>query len=140
MTEVIAKSTFIRQSPRKMRLVADQIRGIKANEAEVVLKNLNKRAASLFLPVLKQGIGNAVNNFGLKKEGLRIKKLEVGGGPRHRRWRFVARGRVHPILKRTSHITLVLEGEATTKKETKKTRAEKTSRRRSKSRSQKKKE
>lgn len=107
--EVIAKSTFIRPTPRKLRLVADQIRGLGVAQAEAILKNLNKKAAKPLLMVLKQGIGNAVNNFKLNKDNLRIKQLEIGEGPRMKRTRFVSRGRIHQIQKRLSHIKMVLE-------------------------------
>ena len=109
--EVIAKSTFIRQTPRKLRLVADQIRGRPVLEAETVLVNLNKRAAKPILIVLRQGIANAENNLNLNKESLKIKRLEIGEGPRMKRYRFVAKGRIHRILKRMSHIKMILEGE-----------------------------
>lgn len=107
--EIMARSTFIRNSPRKLRLVADQIRGLSAVEAETILKNLPKRATRPLILVLRQAMGNAVNNFKLNKENLRIKSLQVEEGPRMRRVRFVSRGRVHQIKKRLSHISLVLE-------------------------------
>jgi large subunit ribosomal protein L22 len=109
--EVIAKSTFIRETPRKLRLMADQIRGLGAKQAETILKNINKRAAKPLLLVLKQGIGNAVNNFKLNKDNLVIKHLQISEGPRMKRIRFVSRGRVHPYEKKTSHIKMILEGE-----------------------------
>ena len=109
--QVVAKSNHIRQTPRKVRLVADQIRGLPANEAMVLLQALNKRAARPLFLTLKQAIGNAKNNFNLKEDGLRIKSLEVGKGPTLKRGRAVSRGRWHSILKRSSHLTLVLEGE-----------------------------
>jgi large subunit ribosomal protein L22 len=109
--EVIAKSKFVRQSPRKLRLVANQVRGLRAEEAVILLENLRKRAAKPILLTLKQGIGNAVNNFGLKREDLRIKSLEIGEGPRFKRMdkshRFFRWG---TIQKRTAHIRMVLEG------------------------------
>lgn len=111
MVEVIAKSTFIRQTPRKLRLVADQVRGLSVQEAMVILKNLNKRAAKPLFLTLRQGVGNAINNLGLNLDTLRIKSLEIGKGPISKRWRFVARGRVHQVQKKTSHIRMVLEGE-----------------------------
>jgi len=67
MMEIVAKSKYIRQSPRKLRLVAKQIGGLPANEAQVFLENLNKKAARLILLTLKQGVGNAVNNFQLNQ-------------------------------------------------------------------------
>ncbi|PJE69158.1 50S ribosomal protein L22 [Candidatus Shapirobacteria bacterium CG10_big_fil_rev_8_21_14_0_10_38_14] len=109
--EVIAKSKYVRISARKMRLVADLVRGLKVNEALEILSHLNKKPAQVLLLSLKQGIGNAVNNFGLQKDNLLIKKLEIGKGPTYKRGRAVSRGRWHPILKRTSHVRMILEGE-----------------------------
>ncbi len=109
--EIIAKSKNIRISPRKIRLVADGIRHLPLVEAEIALENLNKSASKPLLWVLKQGLANAKNNFGLRAQDLTIKTLEVGKGPIMKRHHFVGRGRVHKILKRTSHINLVLEGE-----------------------------
>lgn len=113
--EVIAKSTFVGQTPRKLRLVADQIRGLRVKQAEAILKNINKRAAETLLGVLKQGVGNAVNNFKLNKDDLRIKRLQINEGPKMKRIRFVSRGRVHPYQKKTSHIKMVLEEKNGTK-------------------------
>jgi large subunit ribosomal protein L22 len=113
--EIIAKSTFLRPTPRKLRLVADQIRGLDVVQAEAILKNLNKKAAKPLLLVLRQGVGNAVNNFKLNKDNLRIKQLEIGEGPRMKRVRFVSRGRIHQIQKRLSHIKMILEEKNGTK-------------------------
>ena len=109
--EVIAKSKYIRISARKMRLVADLVRGLKVNETLDILNHLNKKPAHVLLLILKQGIGNAVNNFGLQKDNLLIKKLEIGEGSTFKRGRAASRGRWHPILKRTSHVFMTLEGE-----------------------------
>lgn len=106
--EVIAQTKFVRQTPRKLRLVANEIRGLTVLEAEIVLESLNKKATRVLLKVLKQGVANAENNFDLKKENLKIEKLEIGEGPKMKRYRFVAKGRVHQILKRMSHIRMVL--------------------------------
>lgn len=114
--EVLAKSKYIRISARKMRLVADLIRGLKADGALAILSHLNKAAARPLLLTLKQGMGNAVNNFNLEKGSLLIKKLAIGKGPTHKRGRPVSRSRWHPILKRTSHIVMILEGKEKEKK------------------------
>ena len=108
--EVVAKSDFLRISPRKLNLVAQSIKGLKATYALEVLKNLNKKAADLLILTLKQGIGNAVNNFNLDKESLVIKKIEVGKGPILKRGQPVSRGQWHPVLKRTSNLKIFLEG------------------------------
>jgi len=109
--EVIAKSDFLRISPRKLNLVSQTIKGLKATYALEVLKSLNKKAANFLILTLKQGIGNAVNNFSLDKESLVIKKIEVGRGTILKRGQPVARGQWHPILKRTSNLKIFLEGD-----------------------------
>ena len=109
--EVIAQTKFVRQTPRKLRLVAAEIRGLKALEAEIILKSFNKKAARLLLKTLRQGIANAENNFHLEKDNLKIKRLEISKGPQMKRYRFVAKGRVHQILKKMAHIKIILEGE-----------------------------
>ncbi len=121
--EVIAQAKFVRQTPRKLRLTADEIRGLSALEAETVLKSLNKKSARLLLKTLRQGMANAENNFKLNKEDLKIKRLEIGEGPQMKRYRFVAKGRIHQILKRMAHIKIVLEGKE--KKKPAKTKASK---------------
>jgi large subunit ribosomal protein L22 len=110
--QIVAKSKYIHQSPRKLRLVAGQVRGLGAKEAEILLKNLNKRAALPILLVLKQGVGNAVNNFQLNQSSLKVKALEVGEGPRFKRQDKSHRAfRWGTIQKKTAHIRMVLEGE-----------------------------
>lgn len=124
--EVVAKSNFVRMTPRKLSLVAALVRGLGAGEAVEVLGALGKRAARPILLTLKQGIGNAVNNFNLEKGSLKIKSLQIGKGPIAKRWRFVGRGRAHQVQKKTGHIRLVLEGEKagpkTEKQESRKTK------------------
>lgn len=111
MTEVIAQTSFVRQSPRKLQLVADQVRGLKVDEALVVLNSLPKKAAGLILATLKQAIGNAVNNFNLAKEDLVIKHLMIQKGPHYKRTDKAHRAfRWGTIRKRNAHIKIVLEG------------------------------
>lgn len=117
--EVIAKSKNIRLTPRKMRQVAVAISGLNAAKALEILANLNKGAAKPLLLILRQGVGNAVNNFHLEEKSLLIKRIEVGKGPTLKRGRPVSRGRWHPVLKRTSHVKLVLEGETVSGKKKK---------------------
>lgn len=83
-----------------------------------ILQNLDKRATQPVLLTLKQAIGNAVNNFNLDKGELKIKTVEIGKGPTYKRWRFVARGRVFQVQKKTGHIRMILEGEKEKKRET----------------------
>jgi len=103
-----AKLNYLRISPRKVRLVADLIRGMEVVEAEKQLKFLNKRSARHLLKLINSAIANARHNFNLNKEDLYISQISVNAGPVLKRWRARARGRATPILKRTSHITLVL--------------------------------
>jgi len=109
--EVIAKSKYIRLSQKKLNLMAAVIRGLSVVEAEKILTFLNKRGSRPLLLVLKQAKANALKNFNLQEKGLKIKKLVVTKGPSYKRGRPVSRGQWHPILKRTSHVTMVLEGE-----------------------------
>ena len=110
--EVIAKTKYVRQSPRKLRLVAGKIRGLSTTEAERLLASLNKKAAKAILLALKQGVGNAVNNFQLQENRLKVKVLEINEGPRYKRMDKAHRSfRWGTIQKKTAHIRLILEGE-----------------------------
>jgi len=104
-----AKQKLIRTSPRKIRLVADNIRGLKVDDALNYLSAIGKRAAFPLKKTLNQAIANAVNTKNQAKDSLLIKEIQVGAGPIYKRWQPVSRGRAHSILKRTSHITIKLE-------------------------------
>ena len=104
--EVVAKSDFLRISPRKLNLVAQSIKGLKVTYALEVLKNLNKKAAKFLILTLKQGLGNAKNNFNLSNEDLIIKNIQVGKGIIIKRGKEVSRGQFHQILKRTSNLKI----------------------------------
>jgi large subunit ribosomal protein L22 len=111
MQEVTAKLKFLRIGPRKIRLIADLIRGRKAEKAVNTLSLLNKRAAKPVLKLLKSAIANAKHNHNLPLESLRVAKITVDGGPVLKRWMPKAHGRATPVRERTSHINLVLTGE-----------------------------
>jgi len=106
--QIIAQTKFLKQGPRKVRLVADLIRPMAVEEALTTLKHLKLRAAGPVLKVLKQAIANAVNNHHLSKDSLTIQLIEVNAGPVQKRFQPVSRGRAYPILKRTSHIKIIL--------------------------------
>lgn len=108
--EVKAEAKYIRISPRKVRLVVDAIKGLSPQRALEHLRFIKKRAAQPLMKVIKSAMANAKKNFGLKVEDLKFKEIQVGEGPTLKRWRAVSRGRAHPIMKRTSHIKVVLEG------------------------------
>jgi len=114
--EIIAYQKFIRTSPRKLRLVADAVRNLHPTQALIKLKFINKRAAEPLAKVFKQAVSNAVNNSNLKEVDLKIKHLQIEEGPTLKRWRAVSRGRAHRILKRMSHIKIVLEAKEEAKK------------------------
>lgn len=106
--EIKANLNYLRISPRKVRLVTDLIKGMDVQEAEIQLKFLTKKAAKPVLKLLKSAIANAEHNFGINKDNLYISEIQVNEGPRFKRWMPRAMGRADLILKRTSHVKLVL--------------------------------
>jgi large subunit ribosomal protein L22 len=107
--EVQAYARYVRFSPRKVRLVADILRGLPADEALLQIKFLRKTAAKPIQKLLESGIANAVHNFKLNREQLWIKGLRVDEGPSSIRYMPRAQGRAFPIKRKTSHIHLILE-------------------------------
>lgn len=105
---IIAKLNYLRIAPRKVRLVADLIRGVSAEKAQNILKFTTKRGAGPIFKLLKSALANAKNNFQLEEQDLYVSKIVVDEGPRNKRWRARARGQAAQIQKRTSHITIVL--------------------------------
>jgi len=110
--EVSATAKYLPVSARKIRLVLDQLPGKKVDEAMVMLRYLPTPHARLVAKVLNSAAANAENNYSLDREELRVKRAYAGEGRSLKRWRAKARGRVAPILHRTSHITVVVEEEA----------------------------
>lgn len=98
-----------RQSPRKVRLVADHIKGKPVEEAKVELRHLTKRAAEAIEKLLNSAVANAEHNEDKKAEDLVVKNIRVDEGQTYYRHMPRARGRSTPIRKRTSHITIELE-------------------------------
>lgn len=107
--EVRAIARHVRMSPQKVRLVIDQVRAMDATEALALLKFMPQRAAKPVYKVVASAVSNAEENLGMSREDLYIAKIFADGGPTRRWRRFGARGRFKPILKRTSHITVVLK-------------------------------
>jgi len=105
--KAIAKN--IKMSPRKVRLVADALRNLGVEDAVKKLNFLEKRAATPMKKTIESAIANAVNNSNAKRENLKFKEVKVDEGITYKRYRFASRGRVAPYLRRTSHITVVLE-------------------------------
>ncbi len=99
---------FARIAPRKARLVADLIRGMRIDQAMTELNISKKRAAWYFKAVLKTAIANAEEGDA-DVERLVVTESRVDEGPTIKRWRPKDRGRAHPINKRTSHLHIVLD-------------------------------
>ncbi len=106
---VTAKLRYLRIAPRKVRLVADLIRGKRIGEAQNILNFKVKKAALPLLKLLRSATANAKNNFQLDESNLYIAKILVDEGPKYKRWRARARGRADEIQKKTSHVTVVLD-------------------------------
>ncbi len=107
--KVDAKLNYLRMSPRKVRLVADLIRGRKVSEAKVKLQFVPNKAAEPVEKLLKSAVANAEHNFELSEKDLYVAEIRVDEGPTLKRWRPRARGATNQIQKKTSHITLVLD-------------------------------
>lgn len=108
--KISADLNYLRMSPRKVRLVADAIRGKNVPAAERALKFIPRHAAGPLVKLLKSAVANARNNFQLNApENLVVAEIAVNEGPTLKRRRARAMGRAFPIRKRTCHIHLVLE-------------------------------
>ena len=107
--EVRAVAKGVRMSPSKVKLVADMVRGKGVEEALVSLRFSTRRAAIEVAKVVKSAAANAENNFQLDPATLKVARIMVDHGPVLKRFRPQARGRVSPLLKRSCHITVVVE-------------------------------
>ena len=115
--EARAIQRTVRQSPRKMRLVIDQIRGKSVNDALAMLKFSKKRAAGEITKVLESAVANAEqaarqNNESLDVDALFVKKAIINEGQKLKRWTPAAMGRATPVFKRTSHVEIVVAEKA----------------------------
>lgn len=110
MAEVKSKVTVknLAQSPLKLRLVADLVRGKKADNALDILKFLNKKGASYVYKAIKSAIASASDRFGMNAGDLVVSKISVDEAPTFKRGRFASRGRFSRIVKRRSHLNLEL--------------------------------
>ena len=106
-----AKATlkFARISPRKVKIVADLIRGKDAQEALSIVKFTPKASSEIIEKLLKSAIANAENNHEMKAESLYVAEIYANQGPTLKRIRPAAKGSAVRIRKRTSHITIVLK-------------------------------
>ena len=106
--EVMATLRYARLSAQKGRLVADQLRGLPVERALNLLAFDTKKAAEIFKKVLESAIANAEHNEGADVDELKVMKVYVDEGPSYKRVRARAKGRANRVLKRTSHITVVV--------------------------------
>ncbi len=109
MVEISATTKYLRVSPRKLREVADVVRGMNTTKALDQLKFLPKSATKPLMQSLKSALANATHNLKLNGDNLRIKTVEINEGPRLKRFRAVSRGVAHQYKRRTSHLKVVLE-------------------------------
>lgn len=107
--EVKASARYVRISPRKVRVVIDLVRGKSVNEALTLLQFIPKRASKPVAKVIASAAANAEHNYNLNRDNLVISKAYVDQGPTLKRWRPRQRGQAFPILKRTSHITVMVK-------------------------------
>ncbi len=105
-TRAVAK--FVRISPRKIRLVMDQVRGKQVGEALNMLSFAPQRGARILKKLVNSAIANAEQNSGVDVDSLYIMRVYADEGPTLKRWRPRAQGRATSIRKRTSHLTVVL--------------------------------
>lgn len=104
-----AKLRYLRIAPRKVRLMADLIRGKSAEEARVILNFTTVKSAHSLSKLLKSALASAIHNFQSDPANLYISKITVDEGPKLKRWRPRARGQAYEIQKKTSHVTLLLD-------------------------------
>lgn len=108
MEEVKASLKYTRMAPRKIRLVADSVRGKDVNEAVKILSFLNKKAAPILKKLLQSAIANAEQKKTLDVDNLFVKHISVDQGPTLKRYMPRAQGRASEIKKKTSHVNLTL--------------------------------
>jgi len=114
--EAKAVGRYLRVTPRKARYVLDTVRGKSVHEALAVLKFVPNEAARYIRQIVESAIANAEHNYAMDREALRICRAYVDAGPSLKRIQPRAMGRAFRILKRTSHITVVLTEDETLKK------------------------
>lgn len=108
---MIAHLRKIRISSKKANLVAGMVRGMPVTKALNTLKFTPKKAAEILYMVIQSASSNAENNFKQNPETLIIKEIIVNEGTTYKRFQAVSKGRAHPILKRTTHITVKVEAD-----------------------------
>ncbi|MCX6044985.1 MAG: 50S ribosomal protein L22 [Chloroflexi bacterium] len=111
--EVRAVTKFTGISAQKARLVLDEMRGRRAEEALVLLAFMPQQSATVVAKTIKSALANASENFGLEASDMYISKIFADAAPTRKWRRFGARGRFKPWLRRSSHVTVILEERVT---------------------------
>lgn len=106
---VKAKLSYLRIAPRKVRIIADLIRGKSVAEAQNILRFVVKRASLPLFKLIASAVANAKNNFKMEEDNLYVSKILVDEGPKLKRWLSRSRGRADELQKKTSHVTVILE-------------------------------
>lgn len=107
--KIVATQYLTRQSPRKVRLVVDQVKDLPLPAMMEQLSLIERHSCEVILKVLRQALANAQHNHGLTAQEVTVSSMTVMEGPRYRRFQPVSRGRAHGIIKRTCHVQVVLE-------------------------------
>ena len=115
--EITAKLSNLRTSPRKVRQVVDLVRGKDVPKAQAMLTFTVNKSARNVLKLLNSAVASAKHNHQLDENNLFISKITVDEGPKLKRWHPMSRGRAYPIIKRSSHIVLILSERIVAKKE-----------------------
>ncbi len=107
----MARATLkrFRESPRKVRMVADMIRGRSVDDAMSILRLQQRKAAKMLSKVLGSAIANATENEKADSDKLVVTKVFIDGGPTNKRWMPRSMGRANRILGRTSHVTVEVD-------------------------------
>ena len=108
-TEARATATNVRVTPRKVRLVIDQVRGKDVKVALGLLRNINRAASEPVTKLIKSAAANAINNFGMDEERLYVAEIWANDGLKMKRYMPRAKGSASGLVKRTSHITVVVK-------------------------------
>lgn len=106
--EARAEAKYVRVSPRKVNYICKEIRGKQVDEALTILHFTPKKGAKVLEQVLRSAIANAENNLSLDRDTLVVSQAWANDGPTMKRWHPKAKGAAYPILKRTSHIGVVV--------------------------------
>jgi large subunit ribosomal protein L22 len=108
MTDIRAQLRYLPLSAQKVRLVIGLVRGKNANDALEILRFAEKRAAIPVRKLVASAVANAEENFGVSRDDLYVASIFADEAPTRKWRRFGARGRFKPILRRNSHVTVVL--------------------------------